>query len=78
VHAKVGDPVDLDDLRGKPITHDVLVEATDRIMAAITRELEDIRGASAPAVRFDPRSTGLRQIGNPYGEQDERRGRRKR
>ena len=33
---KVGDPVDLDDLRDQPLTEDVLRQATDRIMAAIT------------------------------------------
>ena len=34
---KAGDPVDLSDLQGKPLTAEVLHEATDRIMAAITR-----------------------------------------
>lgn len=76
VYAKVGDPVDLDDLRGRPISHDVLTEATDRIMSAITRQLEDIRGESAPPVRFDPRAAGVQQIGNPHDAR--RRGRRKR
>lgn len=78
VYAKAGDPVDLDDLRGQPITHDVLVEATERIMAAITEQLEHIRGEQAPAVRFDPRTSGLRQIGNPHGDDRRRRRRRKR
>jgi 1-acyl-sn-glycerol-3-phosphate acyltransferase len=77
VYAKVGDPVDLDDLRGRPVTHDVLVEATDRIMTAITALLEDIRGERAPAVRFDPKASGLREIGNPYGDPRERRRRRR-
>ena len=78
VYARVGDPVDLDDLRGKPMTHDVLVEATERIMAAITRELEEIRGEKGPAVRFDPRTSGLRQIGNPHGPEPRERRRRRR
>jgi 1-acyl-sn-glycerol-3-phosphate acyltransferase len=77
VYAKAGDPVDLDDLRGRPVTHDVLVEATERIMSAITHLLEDIRGEQGPAVRFDPKASGLREIGNPYG-QDVQRRRRKR
>ena len=64
--ARVGDPVDLDDLRGKPITQDLLHEATDRIMAAITAELEIIRGEKAPAERFDPKKAGVAQIGNPH------------
>jgi 1-acyl-sn-glycerol-3-phosphate acyltransferase len=64
-HYKVGDPVDLDDLRDKPLTEEVLHEATDRIMAAITELVEDLRGETAPAVRFDPKVSGVNEIGNP-------------
>lgn len=63
---KVGDPVDLDDLRGVPVTAEVVREATDRIMAAITAQLEDVRRAQAPPQRFDPRRAGVREIGNPH------------
>ena len=62
---KAGDPVDLDDLRDKPLTEEVLREATDRIMAAITALVEDLRGETAPAVRFDPKVSGINEIGNP-------------
>jgi 1-acyl-sn-glycerol-3-phosphate acyltransferase len=62
---KVGDPVDLDDLRDKPLTEAVLHAATDRIMAAITALVEDLRGETAPAVRFDPKVSGINEIGNP-------------
>ncbi len=62
---KVGDPVDLSDLMDRPITNDVLLEATGRIMAAITELVEDLRGGTAPAVRFDPRKSGVSEIGNP-------------
>jgi 1-acyl-sn-glycerol-3-phosphate acyltransferase len=62
---KAGDPVDLSDLLGKEKTPAVIQEATDRIMAAITALVEDIRGAKAPAERFDPRSKGISEIGNP-------------
>lgn len=62
-HFNVGDPVDLDDLRSKEITLDVLHEATDRIMAAITDLVAEIREESAPAQRFDPRREGLSEIG---------------
>ncbi len=62
---KVGDPVDLEDLMGKPVTNEVLHEATSRIMAAITALVEDLRGEKAPAVRFDPRVSGVTEIGNP-------------
>ncbi|RYU12499.1 1-acyl-sn-glycerol-3-phosphate acyltransferase [Nocardioides iriomotensis] len=65
ITVKAGDPVDLDDLRGQKLTPDVLRRATDRILDAITKELEDIRGEKAPAERFDPRRRGVREIGNP-------------
>ena len=53
VHA--GPPVDLDDLRGKELTSELLEEATERIMKAITELLAEIRGEQPPAERFDPR-----------------------
>jgi 1-acyl-sn-glycerol-3-phosphate acyltransferase len=56
VHA--GQAVDLDDLRNRPMDAGVLKEATDRIMAAITALLEDIRGDKAPQERFDMRKAG--------------------
>ncbi len=62
---KAGDPVDLSDLMGKPVTNEVLREATDRIMAAITAEVEHLRGEKAPTVRFDPKTSGVSEIGNP-------------
>ena len=63
--AKAGDPVDLSDLSGQPMTAQVLTEATNRIMDAITEILVDLRGEPAPATRFDPRKAGVRQTGNP-------------
>ena len=65
VLVRAGRPVDLDDLHGKPLTAEVLVEATDRIMAAVTAELEQLRGETAPAQRFDPRAAGVTPIGRP-------------
>jgi hypothetical protein len=62
---KVGDPVDLSDLVGRPITNELLQEATERIMSAISDLVADLRGGTPPAVRFDPRAAGVRQIGNP-------------
>jgi 1-acyl-sn-glycerol-3-phosphate acyltransferase len=49
----VGPPVDLDDLRGRPIDAQVLHTATERIVAAITIQLEVLRGETAPEQRFD-------------------------
>lgn len=65
MHVRAGRPVPLDDLHGLEITHEVLAEATSRIMAALTGELELLRGEKAPLVRFDPRAHGVTPIGKP-------------
>lgn len=52
MYVSAGPPVDLDDLRDQPINGAVLREATDRLMAAITAQLEEIRHEQAPAERF--------------------------
>lgn len=62
---KAGDPVDLSDLLGRPITVDLVNQATARIMDAITAIVAELRGEQPPAERFDPRSKGVREIGNP-------------
>lgn len=56
LHFSVGPPVELDDLRAAPLNAEVLRAATARILAAITAQLETIRGEPAPAQRFDPRA----------------------
>ena len=66
MHVMAGPPVDLSDLYDRPLDAAVLREATDRIMAAITRLLEELRGEKAPAERFDSRKHGLPETGNPY------------
>jgi 1-acyl-sn-glycerol-3-phosphate acyltransferase len=53
MHVRAGAPVDLDDLRGKPLDSVVLQEATRRIIDAITALLEQIRGEKAPEERYD-------------------------
>jgi 1-acyl-sn-glycerol-3-phosphate acyltransferase len=62
---KVGTPIDLADLVERERTPAVIQEATDRIMAAITGLVEEVRGAQAPVERFDMKKQGVRQIGNP-------------
>ena len=62
---RAGAPVDLEDLQGRKLTPAVLREATDRIMADVTKLLEDIRREKAPTVRFDPRIAGVAEFGNP-------------
>lgn len=53
---KVGPEVDLADLREVPHTRAVLDEATERIMSAITAQVEDLRGVTMQVGRFDPRT----------------------
>ena len=60
-----GPPVDLSDLYDRPLDTAALHEATKRIMDAITGHLESIRGEEAPATRFDSRTAGVAEIGNP-------------
>jgi 1-acyl-sn-glycerol-3-phosphate acyltransferase len=64
MHVAAGPPVDLSDLYDQPVTGTLLREATDRIMAAITVQLAQIRREQAPAERFDARKHGLPPTGN--------------
>ena len=73
VTMKAGDPVDLRDLVGKTRSTEAINAATARIMAALTAIVEELRGETAPAERFDPRRMGVQQIGNP----NKRKGRKK-
>ncbi|MBN8205981.1 1-acyl-sn-glycerol-3-phosphate acyltransferase [Microbacterium esteraromaticum] len=63
VHVLYGDPVDLSDLRGRAGEPGVLAEATDRLMAAITALLEELRGEQAPAQRWNPAQHGQNETG---------------
>jgi len=65
VHVLAGPPVDLEDLRGRPITSAVLRTATDRIVDAITAQLAELRGELPPATRFDPDQAGVPRTGRP-------------
>ncbi|MYV42572.1 1-acyl-sn-glycerol-3-phosphate acyltransferase [Streptomyces sp. SID1328] len=60
-HVLAGPPVDLSRFYDREMTADVLREATEVIMAAITRQLEEIRGEKAPAVPYDPRRERIEQ-----------------
>lgn len=60
-----GPPVDLTDLYDRPIDTKLLREATDRLMARITEQLEVLRDEPAPVDRVDPRHLGVAETGNP-------------
>jgi 1-acyl-sn-glycerol-3-phosphate acyltransferase len=64
IHVSAGPPVHLEDLRHGPLTAEKLRIATDRIMDAITNELEKLRGEQAPLPRFDPRTAGPARTGS--------------
>lgn len=55
---RAGKAVLLDDLYDQRITREVLQEATDRIMRAITVELRVLRGGTPPEELWDPRKHG--------------------
>jgi len=52
---RLGPPVDLSAYVGRPLSAEVLREATDAVMDAITRELEVLRGEKAPPHRMEHR-----------------------
>jgi hypothetical protein len=56
MHLRAGPPVDLTEFRDKPITPEILRAATEKIMLAISTELEVLRAEKAPAVRYRFRS----------------------
>lgn len=65
MQVRAGEAVDLSDLYDQHVTSDVLAEASERIMTALTRELESLRDEQAPPGRFDPREQGVTVIGRP-------------
>ena len=65
IQVVAGPPVDLDDLRGRPVDADLLAEATERIMTAITELLRPLRPGEPPVQRYDPRERGQSRFGKP-------------
>ena len=65
-----GPPVDLADLYGQPLDTKVLREATDRLMDRITELLAQLREETPPHERFDPRTHGVPEIGDPMRHED--------
>ncbi len=74
IHGLVGPAVDLSRFLGRPLDGDVLHAATSAIMDAITGLLEQLRGESAPAKRWDPRDHDLPRIGDPRRRRSRRGG----
>jgi 1-acyl-sn-glycerol-3-phosphate acyltransferase len=61
---KYGDAVDLSPYRGKPINTALLVAATNVLMNDITALLEELRGETAPAERWDPAAMHQAETGH--------------
>jgi 1-acyl-sn-glycerol-3-phosphate acyltransferase len=55
IRVRAGEPVDLSAFRGKPITNELLHEATEVIMRAIADTLGELRGETPPKELFDLR-----------------------
>ena len=62
MHVLVGEPVDLDDLRGRELTSKILATATKRIIDRITELLAELRGEEPPAQRLDFRAHSQGQV----------------
>lgn len=55
---RVGDPIDLSDLAGRPLTDELLHEASVRLTDTLTAMLADVRGELPTGPRVDVRSLG--------------------
>lgn len=63
IDIKFGDPVDLTEFRGVKLDAATTAAATAKVMDAITALLEDLRGESAPAERWDPSKNNQKETG---------------
>jgi 1-acyl-sn-glycerol-3-phosphate acyltransferase len=68
-YMSVGEPIDLDDLRGRDIDADVLATATGRLVRELTRLLAEIRGEPAPVGCWDRRTSSRRSDSASDGSQ---------
>jgi len=53
MHVRVGKPLDLSDFEGKPLTEELLREATTRLMDELTRLMAELRGELPATARID-------------------------
>ena len=53
IDAVVGEPFDLSEYQGKPLTRELLQEATDKLMQEIARLAGSLRGETPPAILHD-------------------------
>lgn len=65
IQIRFGEPLDLSRFAGRHIDSAVLTEATTQLMDAVTALVEEVRGESAPAERWDPAKHGQSEHGRP-------------
>jgi 1-acyl-sn-glycerol-3-phosphate acyltransferase len=65
-----GPPLNIDDLRDRPVTRELLDEGTNRLMDAITALLETLRGEKAPEQRLDWAAEKRRRAEQANAEED--------
>ena len=63
VETLIGDPIDLSAFRGREHQPSALIEATDLLMAEISRLLGELRGEAAPPARWNPSDHGQKETG---------------
>jgi 1-acyl-sn-glycerol-3-phosphate acyltransferase len=59
----VGDPVDLSEFENNALDNKTLNAATEKVMAAITGLVEDLRNEKAPALRWNPAEHNQKETG---------------
>jgi 1-acyl-sn-glycerol-3-phosphate acyltransferase len=67
IEVVIGEPLDLDAYRGKPLDQATLLKATGELMDAIAALLADLRDEPAPAERWDPTAHGQKETGRLEG-----------
>ncbi len=63
IDVRFGDPVDLSEFRDRPLDAQTTTAATAKVMDAVTALLEDLRGETAPAERWDPSKNNQKETG---------------
>jgi 1-acyl-sn-glycerol-3-phosphate acyltransferase len=63
ITVRFGDEVDLSAFRHRPLDANMLAQATEVVMDAITALLEQLRGEKAPLERWDPKKQGQTETG---------------
>jgi len=64
VSVQIGEEINLDKFHGRKLSTEELKDATEIVMKAITKQVEILRGAKAPAKLYDPAEHGQSQFGN--------------